>query len=99
MSDPSNDLKAGFFESLRTEMDLVKSIGEDESDVHITIVCPPTVATNLRRNSMTTDPAFNAINDKGALSPAVRHDTAWRACWFFCLYVANNKFTINFCGC
>lgn len=59
----------GFFEALRSEMDLVKSIGQDESPVKITIVCPPTVATNLRKNSLTTDTAFSDIVDKGALSP------------------------------
>jgi short-subunit dehydrogenase len=60
----------GFFEALRAEMDLVKSIGQDESPIKITIVCPPTVSTNLRKNSLTTDPAFTDIADKGALSPA-----------------------------
>eukprot|EP00455_Lapot_gusevi_P028853 TRINITY_DN3090_c0_g1_i3.p1 TRINITY_DN3090_c0_g1~~TRINITY_DN3090_c0_g1_i3.p1 ORF type:complete len:298 (-),score=33.52 TRINITY_DN3090_c0_g1_i3:34-927(-) len=58
----------GFFEALRAEMDLVKDIGQEDAPVNITIVCPPTVATNLRKNSLTTDPAFSALHDKNALS-------------------------------
>jgi short-subunit dehydrogenase len=64
-----NRANAGFFEALRAEMDLVKAIGEDESPIKITIVCPPTVSSNLRQNSLTTDTAFKNIADKGALSP------------------------------
>jgi hypothetical protein len=62
---------SGFFEALRAEMDLVKSIGEDESPIKITIVCPPTVSTNLRKNSLTTDADFKSIKDQDALSPKV----------------------------
>lgn len=46
----------GFLEALRSEMDVLKKAGT--TPFHITIVCPPTVSTNLRRNSLTPDPAL-----------------------------------------
>lgn len=58
----------GFFEALRTELSLRPNIGEEESPIHITIVCPPTVSTNLRKNSLTTDAAFSGLHDKDAFT-------------------------------
>ena len=65
----------GFFEALRTELDVTsQDENNKKSPIHITIVCPPTVATNLRKNSLTTDPSFSHINDKEAFTaPQVAH--------------------------
>lgn len=43
----------GFLESLRSEMELTSK--QDGKKFHITIVCPPTINTNLRKNSLTLD--------------------------------------------
>lgn len=48
LSSPS---QTGFLESLRSEM----SVTSPANSFHITIVCPPTVNTNLRRNALTPD--------------------------------------------
>ena len=44
----------GFLEALRSEMNLIHDTPSSRFD--IVIVCPPTVNTNLRRNSLTPDP-------------------------------------------
>ena len=50
LGSPSPPLQTGFLESLRSEM----SVASPSNCFHITIVCPPTVNTNLRANSLTS---------------------------------------------
>lgn len=47
----------GFLESLRSEM----SVASPSNSFHITIVCPPTVNTNLRANSLTSGTSSAAL--------------------------------------
>jgi short-subunit dehydrogenase len=50
----------GFLEALRAETDMLRK--QHKKSFSITIVCPPTVNTNLRANSLTTD---KALRDAG----------------------------------
>lgn len=50
----------GFLEALRAELNMLKA--QNKKIFSITIVCPPTVNTNLRANSLTTD---QALRDAG----------------------------------
>jgi len=56
----------GFLESLRSEMSVVSPT----RSFHITICCPPTVNTNLRRNSLTL------ASDSTSLKPSQPADSA-----------------------
>jgi len=53
----------GFLESLRAEM---QALGGSKFD--ITIVCPPTVDSNLRKNSLTTDPNLKDSSSGDAMT-------------------------------
>jgi short-subunit dehydrogenase len=54
----------GFLESLRSEMSVAQP---QEQSFHITIVCPPTVATNLRANSLSAGTTSTGLPaEKGA---------------------------------
>jgi len=52
----------GFLEALRAEMDMLRK--QHKKSFSITIVCPPTVNTNLRANSLTTDQALRDAGQK-----------------------------------
>lgn len=55
----------GFLESLRSEMSVTAS---SAGTFNITIVCPPTVNTNLRRNALTPDPALKDAPSANAMT-------------------------------
>jgi len=52
----------GFLEALRTEMEMLRK--QHKKTFSITIVCPPTINTNLRSNSLTTDQALRDAGQK-----------------------------------
>lgn len=56
----------GFLEALRSEMEMLKTEGKSSFD--ITIVCPPTIDTNLRKNSLTPDPKHRTEKGESSLS-------------------------------
>ena len=56
----------GFLEALRSEMKVATA--ESGGAFDIVIVCPPTVATNLRKNSLTPDPGLKEAPAKDAMS-------------------------------
>jgi short-subunit dehydrogenase len=58
--------QTGFLESLRSEM----SVTSPAHSFHITIVCPPTVNTNLRRNALTPDPTLKEAPSAHAMTVA-----------------------------
>lgn len=68
--------QTGFLESLRSEMSVLRSdsaagsSGSSGGSFHITIVCPPTVNTNLRRNALTPDPNLKEAPAKHAMTVA-----------------------------
>ncbi len=49
----------GFFESLRCEL--------DDTGIFITMACPATVNSDLRKNSLTTDERFKGASSKSAM--------------------------------
>jgi len=52
----------GFLESLRSEMTILKQQNPHSQQVFdITIVCPPTINTNLRKNSLTPDASLKEM--------------------------------------
>jgi short-subunit dehydrogenase len=58
----------GFLEALRSEMNVLHKEGKLAQPFDITIVCPPTVNTNLRKNSLTNDPSLKESAPVKALS-------------------------------
>jgi len=59
----------GFLEALRSEMKVLEEeSGGRRRTFDITIVCPPTVNTNLRKNSLTTDPRLREAPSEHAIS-------------------------------
>lgn len=57
----------GFLEALRSEMATLEETKGNKT-FHITICCPPTVNTNLRKNALTPDPTLKEAPSKNALS-------------------------------
>ena len=57
----------GFLEALRSEMKVQRDEGKGEV-FDIVIVCPPTVSTNLRKNSLTPDPGLREAPSEGAMA-------------------------------
>lgn len=57
----------GFLESLRAEMSMLQRTSGSKGFA-ITLVCPPTINTNLRKHSLTTDPNLKGAKSKTALS-------------------------------
>ena len=58
----------GLLESLRSEMTLRRRIEPHSAHFTITVVCPPTVNSNLRRNSLTPDPKLRDVVSADGLS-------------------------------
>ena len=67
----------GFFESLRTELKRESTILMPSAcDVDITIVCPPTVDTNLRRNALASVEVEAESGEEGAVPGGKKHMSA-----------------------
>lgn len=67
----------GFFESLRTELKRENTVLMPSAcDVDITIVCPPTVDTNLRRNALASVETEADRSEEGAVPGGKKHMSA-----------------------
>jgi len=58
----------GFLEALRAEMRERNLNGGSTNQFDITVICPPSIDTNLRKNSLTTDERFKNAEGKHSLT-------------------------------